>query len=169
MERVVCKLCGWIMERVPEPVIAMPGDKVSTPRSERVLAKGGKKYVYRGTCHCCHREDVLLTSTIGTCHRCYYRNRHGIDPAAEKASRLTSPAQTADQPVVSASSSPGEEMAALVLTLAFTGDHLDIVQRFADLSEATGGTLVDDLCTIIDLYLDRKLQLRTPVGLKEAA
>ncbi|MDA8412994.1 MAG: hypothetical protein M0023_04310 [Desulfobacteraceae bacterium] len=49
------------------------------------------------------------------------------------------------------------------LSLVFTDDNLDIIRRFAALSNQCGGPLVDDLCTIIDLYLDEKLMLRKDI------
>ena len=44
--------------------------------------------------------------------------------------------------------------------LEFEGENLAVIKAFSALSKASGGVIVDDLCTIIDLYLDGQLMFR---------
>lgn len=66
----------WACEGCP----GLELDAVSTD-TEAMMAKP-----VRGTCPSCKRENVLLTSKGGTCHRCYRRAREGRDPLADTCS-----------------------------------------------------------------------------------
>jgi hypothetical protein len=89
-----------------------------------------------------------LTSTNGDCQRCRKRVESGHDPRATTRAMPIAKAAVPSPP------------AAPKVSLVFTGDNLAIIQRFGELSRQTAGEITNDICTILDLYLDEKLQLR---------
>lgn len=146
-ERVVCPLCGWNVLRPPAVVpvpVEMKGKIVREPllppndgRPAPVKVNNGKNY--RGFCRICHRPDVLLTCKNGECCRCYKRIKNGLDP-------LTGAAPL--------------PLASVGTFLVFTDDDAQVITRFESLSATTGGNASSDICTILDLYMDKKLMLR---------
>jgi len=63
-----CESCGGL--GVDEVKIDLGGIEMSKP--------------VRGNCPACKREDVLLTSSNGECHRCYKRRALGLDVCADQ-------------------------------------------------------------------------------------
>lgn len=49
------------------------------------------------------------------------------------------------------------------IVLVFTADNAEIMKRFEQLSQSTGGNTTDDICSILDLIMSKKLRFREAV------
>lgn len=69
-ERVTCTLCGWIFERTAPPI---PAREIFSEKP----AEPATKWI--GACPSCKRAGIIIWKNTGTCSRCNYRLRQGLD------------------------------------------------------------------------------------------